>query len=191
MFIRWSCARSPPFSEPRLYIGRVLHNPLRLEHVGGGLLPHHRPPHNRRAEQPGGLGGQRAGRRQASLGTFFLFSFSFVCLFDPIPSTMFALLFLPLPPFCISDPLVLLLGPHSGHSSPLPSTVHAFSFLWREDLDSFFPHRLASNFAYPRYIADRRIHAVRFCTRQEVSLVGGARTRQLDVSSYEVSPLHK
>ena len=66
----------------------------------------------------------------------------------PIPFMIFALLFL-FPSYCSrnSDP-----GSHSRLFSTPPHYGSCLAFLSREDFSSFFPRRLASNCAYPRYV---------------------------------------
>ena len=64
-------------------------------------------------------------------------------------------------PICYLRPFLVLLPPsrnsdpglHSRHISPLPTTVRALlPFLSREGFSTFFPRRLVSNCAYPRYV---------------------------------------
>ena len=72
----------------------------------------------------------------AVFGTFFFFS---------IPFVIFALLF-SLHPSRNSDP-----GSNSKLFSPPTHYGSCLAFLSREDFSSFFPRRLASDCAYPRY----------------------------------------
>ena len=69
----------------------------------------------------------------------------FWAFFFPIPFIIFALLVL-LPPSRNSDP-----GSHSRFFSPLPIMVRALHFFREKKFSTFFPRRLASTCAYPRY----------------------------------------
>ena len=71
----------------------------------------------------------------------FLFSSPF---FFPMPCIIFALLF-SLPPSLDSDP-----GSYGRLFSPPTHYGSCLALLSREDFSSFFPRRLASNYAYPR-----------------------------------------
>ena len=76
------------------------------------------------------------------MGSNLRFCFSF---FVSVPFIIFALLF-SLPPSRNSDP-----GSHSRLFSPLTHYGSCLAFLSREDFSPFFPRRLASTCAYPRY----------------------------------------
>ena len=98
-----------------------------------------------------------------------------------MPPIVFALFLLQVPPFRNSD-----LGPHSGHSSPLPRYGVCLQVLCQEEFSSSFPsvtrvelciHTLG---AFLKPI---------FCARKKGPL-GGARTREIGLlSSNEVKPL--
>ena len=64
------------------------------------------------------------------------------------PMNYLRLFFFSLPPTAV---ITQIRGHIAGSSPLLPTMVRAFAFLSREDVSAFFPRRLASNCAYPRY----------------------------------------
>ena len=78
-------------------------------------------------------------------------SYAFFNYFIYFPSHLISSAF-----FFLSLLLILAISQIRDHIdsrlfSALPATVRAFHFLTREDFSSFFPRRLPSNCAYPRY----------------------------------------